>query len=109
LFYILLIPLLPVEPARFVTAKRDRIDRSKKECSTVNLSNDAGASVAPAIAISGNNVYVAWTGTDNAIGITEILLRKSVNAETTFGSVVNLSHNNGFSDFPAITVTPNDF
>jgi hypothetical protein len=57
----------------------------------VGLSNQGGSSEQPDMAVSGNNVYVVWTGTDSATGITEILLRKSVNAGTMFGSIVNLT------------------
>jgi len=75
--------------------------------STVNLSNDAGSSESPSIAISGNNVYVIWL--DNTPGNFEILLRKSINAGATFGSTINVSQNAGSSGLPAIAVSPNNF
>jgi hypothetical protein len=48
------------------------------------LSNNAGDSADPAIAVSGNNVYIVWE--DNTPGNFEILLRKSVNWGARFGS-----------------------
>ena len=67
--------------------------------STVNLSNNDGHSDLPAIAASGSNVYVVWF--DNTPANFEIWLRKSVNAETGFGSTINYSHSNGDSIAPA--------
>jgi hypothetical protein len=75
--------------------------------STINLSNNTGFSADPAIAVSGNNVYVTWR--DNTPGNYEILLRKSINTGVTFGSTINVSQNVGFSELPAIAVSPNNF
>lgn len=75
--------------------------------STVNLSNNTGSSIEPVIAISGNNVYVVWS--ENTSGNNEILLRKSINSGAAFGSTINISQNTGFSELPAIAVTPNNF
>jgi hypothetical protein len=75
--------------------------------STVNLSNNAGLSQSPAIAVSGNNVYVIWQ--DSTSGDFEILLRKSVNGGTAFGSTINVSQSNGNSFSPDISVSPNNF
>ena len=61
----------------------------------------------PAVDVSGNNVSVAWL--DNTAGNFEILLRKSVNVGDAFGSTVNVSQNDGFSELPAIAVSPNNF
>lgn len=75
--------------------------------STINLSNTAGVTRNPSVAVAGNNVYLVWH--DNTSGNAEILLRKSVNAGATFGSTINISQNTGFSELPAIAVSPNNF
>jgi transcription elongation GreA/GreB family factor len=75
--------------------------------STVNLSNNAGDSTTPALAVSGNNVYVVWS--DNAPGNPEVILRKSINAGDIFGSTINFSQSSGVSFTPSISVTPNNF
>ena len=72
-----------------------------------DLSNTAGSSSIPSIAVSGNNVYIVWF--DNTPGNFEIFLRKSVNAGDIFGSTVNYSHSTGDSIAPTIAVSPNNF
>jgi len=59
--------------------------------STVNLSNDAGTSRAPALVVFGNNIYVVWS--DDTVGNFEIYYRKSTDGGASFGSTVNLSSN----------------
>jgi hypothetical protein len=70
---------------------------------TVNLSNNALSSLDPAIAASGNNVYVVWY--DNTPSNFEILYRKSTDGGASFDATVNLSNNAGFSAAPAIAVS----
>ena len=66
-----------------------------------NLSDNAGSSTSPAIALSGNNVYVVWH--DSTSGNFEILYRTSTNNGSTFPAVLtNLSANAGSSTSPAI-------
>lgn len=72
---------------------------------TINLSNNAGSSDRPAIAASGNNVYVVWF--DNTPGNAEILYRRSTDGGGTFGSTINLSNNAGSSFEPAIYAVNN--
>jgi hypothetical protein len=86
---------------------RKSIDGGATFGSPANLSNTNGGSSDPALAVSGNNVYVVWR--DNILGNPDILLRKSVNAGATFGSTINVSQNSGFSELPAIAVSPNNF
>jgi hypothetical protein len=74
---------------------------------TFNVSNTAGGSGNPSIAVAGNNVYVAWS--DNTPGNADILLRKSGSAGVTFGSTINVSQNARFSEVPAISVSPHNF
>ena len=52
--------------------------------SAINLSNNAGSSVEPAIAVSGNRVFVVWD--DNTQGDEEIFYRRSVDGGVSFGS-----------------------
>lgn len=86
---------------------RKSIDGGATFGSSANLSNTNGGSTDPAIAVSGNNVYVVWH--DNTPGNAEILLRKSINAGVTFGSTINVSQNAGFSELPTIAVSPNNY
>jgi hypothetical protein len=73
--------------------------------STVNLSNNAGGSFNPAIAVSGNNVYVVWR--DDTSGNFEILYRRSTDGGANFSITVNLSGNAGSSDAPSIAAVNN--
>jgi hypothetical protein len=70
-----------------------------------NLSGNSGLSgFSPAIALSGNDVYVVWD--DDTSGNSEILYRTSANNGDIFPSVLtNLSTNTGFSGGPAIAVS----
>jgi hypothetical protein len=86
---------------------RKSTDRGTTFGSTVNLSISVGGSESPAIDVSGNNVHVVWL--DNTPGNSEILLRKSINMEATFGSTINVSQNSGSSELPAISVSPKNF
>jgi hypothetical protein len=94
-------------PGSYDILYRRSTDGGSSFSSTVNLSNNVGDSDLPAIAASGNNVYVVWF--DNTPGNFEIFLRKSVNAGDTFGSTVNYSHSTGDSIAPTIAVSPNNF
>lgn len=73
--------------------------------STINLSNNMGGSDEPAIAASGNNVYVVWH--DNTPGNPDILYRRSTDGGATFGSTINLSENTGSSGASAVTISGN--
>jgi hypothetical protein len=72
---------------------------------TVNLSNNAGVSDFPAVAASGNNVYVVWE--DNTSGNDEILYRRSIDGGANFDPTINLSNNAGLSLFPAVAASGN--
>jgi hypothetical protein len=71
--------------------------------STINLSNSPGDSFDPQIAISGSTVYVVWD--DNTPGASDILIKRSINSGSTFGSTFNLSNNVGNSFNPQIAVS----
>jgi hypothetical protein len=70
-----------------------------------NISNNPGSSENPAIAVSGNAVYVVWS--DNTSGNNEILFVKSTNAGDNFTIPDNISNNPGSSENPAIAVSGN--
>ena len=70
------------------------------------MSNDAGDSLIPAIAVSGNNVHIVWH--DTTPGNSDILYRRSTDGGATFGSTINLSNNAGNSCYPAIAVSGNN-
>jgi hypothetical protein len=71
---------------------------------TKNLSNNAGFSLRPSIAVSGNNVHVVWD--DDTSGTPDILYRRSLDNGSTFPNIIkNLSGNTGFSESPSIAVS----
>jgi len=57
----------------------------------------------PAIAVSGSNVYVAWS--DIVSGNYEIYFRKSADSGATWQSTERLTNNSGSSDNPALAVS----
>jgi hypothetical protein len=71
-----------------------------------NLSNNAGFSEFPSIAISGNNVHVVWH--NDTAGNRDILYRRSLDGGSTFPDIIkNLSNNAGFSSDPEIAASGN--
>lgn len=71
----------------------------------INLSNNPGFSEHPQIAISGNNVYVAWIDYNTSSPSTtiaknkEILFRKSVDDGNTFDKIINLSNSSNVDSY----------
>jgi hypothetical protein len=70
---------------------------------SVNLSNNAGFSNSPQIAVSGINVYVAWY--DFTPGNFDIFYRRSADAGSIFSASVNLSNNPEDSYVPQLAVS----
>jgi hypothetical protein len=66
----------------------------------INLSNNPGRVVGPAVTASGNNVYVVWDHTTS--GEPEISYRRSTDGGAYFDPAINLSNNAGASRRPAI-------
>ncbi|MDQ2685276.1 MAG: glycoside hydrolase [Thermoproteota archaeon] len=71
-----------------------------------SISDNERDSVYPQTESSGNNVYVTWQ--DNLFGHNrlnyDILLKTSSDGGKTFGEVINLSNNTGFSEHPQMAV-----
>jgi hypothetical protein len=71
----------------------------------INLSNNPGFSEHPQIAISGNNVYVAWIDDNTSATSTtiaknkEILFRKSIDGGNTFDKITNLSNSSNADSY----------
>ena len=66
------------------------------------VSNNAGASCTPDIAVSGTNVYVVWN--DDTPGNYEIHFRRSTDGGATWLTVQRLTNNAGASAEPVIAV-----
>ena len=71
----------------FIKNSRDKGDTF--ENNTVNLSNNAGFSEHPQLAVSGGDVYVAWT--DDSSGIREIMFAKNADG-ASYGEPTVLSN-----------------
>jgi hypothetical protein len=68
-----------------------------------NLSNNAGDSTNPNIAVSGNNEYIVWE--DDTAGGAEIILVRSTNNGVNFAPARNISNSLGESSDPKIAVS----
>ncbi len=75
-------------------------DGGKSFSGKVNLSNDPSGSGNPVISVSGNNVYVAWSGTSP--DSTDILMAHSTNGGDTFTVPINLSNDPEISYNPKL-------
>lgn len=73
-----------------------------------NLSNNPGRSLTPAVAISGNNVYVVWY--DDSSGAFDVVLTRSIDGGVTFDDeIMTLGANTDFfGSLPAITANGNN-
>jgi hypothetical protein len=73
----------------------------------VNISNNAGLSELPALAVSGSVVHVVWT--DNTPGNPEIFYRRSLDDGSTFSAIIkNLSNNAGLSEGRGLAANGNN-
>ncbi|HUI86748.1 MAG TPA: sialidase family protein [Nitrososphaerales archaeon] len=75
----------------------------------INLSNDAGQAIQPAIAAvsgpSGNEVFVTWQ--DSSTGTNQIMLSSSSDSGSTWSSAQVVSRNLGSSTNPSIAASTN--
>ena len=71
------------------------IDGGKSFGNTINLSNNAGSSANPrlAVASNGNNVYAVWDDRTTQSGLEDVFFRRSSNGGTSFDNTINLSNN----------------
>src|SRR5262249_4785077 len=67
-----------------------------------NLSDNAGVSSSPHIAVAGSNVYVVWM--DDTPGNADIFFASSTDGGASFSAPQNLSNNAGNSIYPQIAV-----
>ncbi len=75
-----------------------------------NISDNIRDSVYPQTESSQNKVYVVWQDNlfgDNQINY-DILLKSSNDGGQTFGDVINLSNNSGFSEHPQVAINGNN-
>ncbi len=79
------------------------VDRGVTFDNPINLSNNEGPSSNQQIAVSNNEVYVAWV--DHTLDYDEILFRGSNDYGASFGRVINLSNGTGISVDQHIVVT----
>jgi len=70
--------------------------------SAKRLTNNAGDSFAPTVAVNGANIYMAWS--DSTPGNSQIYFRKSTNGGASWQSAKRLSNTTGKSINPAIAV-----
>lgn len=71
--------------------------------SDVRLSNAAGFSEFPAVAVSADgSVHVVWRDDRNGSGNTEIYYKRSTNGGLTWGSEVRLTNNSSSTGYPSI-------
>src|SRR5215208_2231394 len=78
-------------------------DRGLTFSKEINLSKNPGFSEHPQIAISGNNVYVAWiddaTSSSSTTKNQEIYFRKSIDGGNTFDKIINLSNSSNADSY----------
>ena len=66
----------------------------------INLSKNPGFSEHPQIAVSENNIYVAWIDeSTTTIKNQEILFRKSIDGGNTFDNIINLSNSSNADSY----------
>jgi hypothetical protein len=66
------------------------------------LTNTAGSSGSPAIAVSGANIYVIWR--DSTLGNGEIYFKRSVDGGVRWTTTKRLTNDEGYSGMPAVAV-----
>jgi len=79
---------------------RKSVDNGSTWGAAQRLSNNAGSSTRPAVAVSGANVFVTWQ--DDSPGNREIYFCRSIDSGAAWKPVKQLTNNAGFSEFPRI-------
>jgi pterin-4a-carbinolamine dehydratase len=80
-------------------------DDTETSDAPMNISNNAGGSLWPAIAAQGDDVYAVWADDTAAAGQSEILFAKSSDGCATFSSTIALSESELFAHKPDIAVS----
>src|ERR687895_2149984 len=87
-------------------------DRRATFTSTKSFSNNTGDSTNPNVAVSGNNVYVAWEQVDinstSGASNSEAMFAKSSDSGGTFTGAKSLSNSPGDSTNPNVAVSGNN-
>ena len=96
---------------------RDSSNAGASFASVINLSNDPGSSALcmssnpcypRQLAVVGSEVYVVWDDQTTAGGVDDTFFTSSNNGGLSFGSVLNLSNNSGYSVNPTVAASGND-
>ena len=84
-------------------------DSEKINFETNNLTQNDDDSVYPQISSSSDNIYIVWQESVGSYGTTnyDIFFKKSNDNGNSFGSSLNLSDNEGFSEHPQIATVEN--
>jgi hypothetical protein len=111
-----IICLIMLSPTLIQDIGSERISYSQEQNDTnntfiiENISDNNKDSVYPQTESSQNKVYVVWQDNlfgDNRINY-DILLKSSNDGGQTFGDVINLSNNSGFSEHPQVAINGNN-
>ena len=71
---------------------------------TKRMTKNSGNSMSPAIAVSGSNVYVVWSD-DSSGEDSEIYFKRSIDNGASWGAIMRLTSNSGYSDLPVIAAS----
>lgn len=79
---------------------RGSVDGGQNFGTKANVSADADSSLNGSVASSGSNVYVAWESASGSPP--DVYFKRSTDGGATFGDVVNVSANAGWSQYPIV-------
>jgi hypothetical protein len=79
------------------------VDGGDNWSSDIRLSNNAGMSTFPSVAVSGSAVHVAWY--DSTAGNWEIYYKRSTNGGINWGADTRLTNNSAASTLPTLAVS----
>ena len=87
-------------PGNFEIYFKKSVDGGVTWTTTKRLTNNAGVSISPAIAVDGTNIYVVWD--DDTPGNSEIYFKKAGDGGAIWTANKRLTKNLGDSKFPSI-------
>ncbi|MGH9921339.1 MAG: sialidase family protein [Nitrososphaerales archaeon] len=94
-------------PGNYDIFFRSSIDNGASFADAIELTNIAGLSDLPHVAVSEKNVNVVWDDYNLAEGL-DVFIRTSIDNGATFGNAVNLNRNTGYSTGIPIAVSGNN-